>query len=93
MHELHETVNALLKTMLGQNKVITPGKQLVEDLGFDSLKMFELTAALEEEFGVLIPVNRVAHIKTVADLYQAVVNLDRYAMAESEAVESRSGTS
>lgn len=93
MHELHERVNALLKTMLGQNKVITPGKQLVEDLGFDSLKMFELTAALEEEFGVLIPVNRVAHIKTVADLYQAVVNLDRYAMAESEAVESRSGTS
>lgn len=93
MHELHETVNALLKAMLGQNKVITPGKQLVEDLGFDSLKMFELTAALEEEFGVLIPVNHVAHIKTVADLCQAVVNLDRYAMAESEAVESRSGTS
>lgn len=92
MHELHQTVNALLKTMLGKNQVITPGKQLVEDLGFDSLKMFELTAALEEEFGVLIPVSRVAHIKTVADLYLAVVSLDRYTLVESEADESRSGT-
>ena len=93
MHELHETVNTLLQTMLGQNKVITPGKQLVEDLGFDSLKMFELTAALEEEFGVLIPVSRVAHIRTVADLYQAVVSLDQYAMVESETAESQSRAS
>ena len=92
MHESHETVNALLKMMVGQNKVITPGKQLVEDRGFDSLKMFELTAALEDELGVLIPVSGVAHIRTVADLYQAVTSLDQYALAESEADGPRSGT-
>lgn len=93
MHEMHETVNTILKSMLGQHKIIAPDKQLVEDLGFDSLKLFELTAALEEEFGVLIPVSRVVHIRTVADLYHAVGNLEHYAMAEPKADGSRSRVS
>lgn len=41
-----------------------------EDLGADSLDLFELVMALEEEFGVEIPSEDLEHIATVNDVME-----------------------
>lgn len=42
-------------------------KSFQEDLGADSLDVVELVMALEEEFGVEIPDEDVANMKTIGD--------------------------
>ena len=39
-----------------------------EDLGVDSLDLFELVMELEEEFGIEIPSEDLEHLATVADV-------------------------
>lgn len=71
-----DDVTTLLKELLteftGGRKTISPGKHLVEDLGFDSLKMVEMMLALEDRLNVCIPVADAARIHTVGQLYAAV---------------------
>lgn len=42
--------------------------RFVEDLNIDSLDMIEMLMALEDEFGVTIPNDKIDKIKTVGDL-------------------------
>ena len=53
----------------------TMGSALVADLGFDSLRLLELIAGLEDEFGIYIPLNDVPAITTVEDVVNRVVTL------------------
>jgi len=41
---------------------------LALDLGFDSMRVFELIAALEDRFDVSIPLNDIETIRTVAEI-------------------------
>lgn len=54
-----------------------PGSALVADLGFDSLRLLELIAELEDEFGIYIPLNDVPAITTVGQAVDRVVTLLR----------------
>lgn len=47
---------------------ITEASSFKEDLGADSLDLFELVMALEEEFGVEIPSEDLEKIATVGDV-------------------------
>ena len=47
---------------------ITMSSRLVEDLGADSLDVVELIMALEDEFGVSLPDDDIATMKTVGDI-------------------------
>ena len=49
---------------------ITPESRFKEDLEADSLDLFELVMALEEEFGVEIPSEDLASIVTVNDVVE-----------------------
>ncbi len=49
---------------------ITPESSFKDDLGADSLDLFELVMALEEEFGVSIPSEDLENIKTVNDVME-----------------------
>lgn len=49
--------------------------RLVEDLGADSLNIAELSMALEEEFKVTVPDERLDEIKTVGDLFDLLSDL------------------
>ena len=51
------------------------GSALVADLGFDSLRLLELIAELEDEFGVYIPLNDVPAITTVEQAVDRVLTL------------------
>ena len=55
----------------------TMGSALVADLGFDSLRLLELIAELEDEFGIYIPLNDVPAIATVGQAVDRVVALLR----------------
>jgi acyl carrier protein len=46
---------------------VSPEKSFTDDLGADSLAIVELVLALEEQFGIKIPDDKVDEIKTVAD--------------------------
>ena len=48
--------------------MITQDSAFVDDLGADSLDIFELVMALEEEFGVEIPSEDLEHVTTVGDV-------------------------
>lgn len=58
-----------------RNKTITSKSNFVEDLGFDSLALMDLLCALEDEFGVFVPINLMADIRTVGDLMGATERL------------------
>lgn len=47
---------------------ITEASSFKDDLGVDSLDLFELVMAFEEEFGVEIPTEDLEGIKTVGDV-------------------------
>lgn len=47
---------------------ITAATSFKEDLGADSLDLFELVMALEEEFGVEIPTEDLEKVVTVGDV-------------------------
>lgn len=49
---------------------ITENTSFAEDLGTDSLDLFELVMALEEEFDVEIPTEELEKLKTVGDVVQ-----------------------
>ena len=46
---------------------VTPEKSFTEDLDVDSLSMVEIALAAEERFGVEIPDDELANLKTVGD--------------------------
>ena len=76
MHAIAEGVIDVLKNV--SRRPIEPAlsSDLVADLGFDSLQVIEVVAALEDRFDIAIPVNADApSTRTVADVVDQVVRL------------------
>jgi acyl carrier protein len=46
---------------------VTPGKSFSDDLDVDSLSMVEIATAAEDTFGVSIPDDAIADLRTVGD--------------------------
>jgi acyl carrier protein len=51
---------------------VSPEKSFTDDLGADSLAIVELVLALEEQFGIKIPDDKVDSIKTVGDAVEYI---------------------
>ena len=51
---------------------VTQASSFKEDLGADSLDLFELVMALEEEFGIEIPTEDLEQIATVGDVIKYI---------------------
>ena len=56
---------------------ITPASRLVEDLGADSLDVVELIMAFEDEFGISLPDEDIASMKTVGDVVSYIGKLKK----------------
>mgnify|MGYP000819586048 CR=1 FL=1 len=64
-----ETIKKLVAENLGiEEETITENASFKEDLGVDSLDLFELVMALEEEYDVEIPSDDLAELNTVGDV-------------------------
>lgn len=50
--------------------VITESSSFKDDLGVDSLDLFELVMAFEEEYGIEIPSEELENIRTVGDIVE-----------------------
>lgn len=78
MSTIHEKANTLLRKTARTDLKILPEHNLVEDLRMNSLRMMELISSIEDEYDVIIPVNKVVSIRTVKDVYYALEHLDEY---------------
>jgi acyl carrier protein len=69
---IEEGVIDVLKNVSRRPVEPTPTSDLVADLGFDSLQVLEVIAALEDRFDVSIPLNDVPATRTVAQIVSQV---------------------
>lgn len=63
-----EKIAEIIKEQLNTDMEITEATSFKDDLGADSLDIFELVMALEEEFGVEIPSEDLENVATVGDV-------------------------
>lgn len=64
-----ERIKELVAENLGVDEAdITETSSFKEDLGADSLDLFEMVMALEEEYGIEIPTEDLEKITTVGDV-------------------------
>ncbi len=64
-----EKLKQLLSEQFGYDEsTITEDTDFKDDLGADSLDLFEMVMALEEEYSVEIPAEDLAEINTVGDI-------------------------
>ena len=56
---------------------VTAASRLVEDLGADSLDVVELIMAFEDEFGISLPDEEIATMKTVGDIVNYINKLKK----------------
>ena len=54
---------------------IEPGTRFAQDLEWDSLTAMDFVASVEDEFDILISMNRAAEIETVGQMVDAVCEL------------------
>jgi len=74
MSNIEEKIRAIIVDKLKVDADdVTPDKEIVRDLGADSLDQVELVMELEEQFGVEeIPEEEAAQLKTVGDVIKYV---------------------
>ncbi|GAB3237350.1 acyl carrier protein [Glycomyces halotolerans] len=66
--EIREGLSDILEEVAGVNPDdVADEKSFTDDLDVDSLAMVEVVVAAEEKFGVKIPDDEVANLKTVGD--------------------------
>ena len=70
-----EKIKALLAEELGVNEdEITEATSFKEDLGADSLDVFQIIMGIEEEFDIEIPSEEAEKIVTVGDAVEQIKN-------------------
>jgi len=78
MTDREETAAKISKLIEPFNKkgvAVTEATRFAQDLEWDSLTVMDFVASVEDEFDILISMNRAAEIETVAQLIDAVGQL------------------
>ena len=78
MTDREERLYAILKLIEEFNKKgieVTEATRFAQDLEWDSLTVMDFVAAVEDEFDIIITMNRAAEIETVGQLVDAVAEL------------------
>lgn len=71
-----EKIKGIVAEALGaEESTLTTETSFEEDLGVDSLDLFEMVMALEEEFDVEIPTDDLENMKTLGDVEEYIKNL------------------
>ena len=70
-------VELIAEKLCKKTEQITMTARLVEDLGADSLDVVELIMAFEDEFGVSLPDEDIAAMKTVGDIVSYISKLKK----------------
>jgi acyl carrier protein len=73
--ETYARIEALIEPFNKKGVEITQSTRFAVDLEWDSLTVMDFVASVEDEFDILISMNRVAEIETVGQLVDAVDQL------------------
>ena len=79
MTDRDERLQIILKLIEEFNKKgapVTEATRFAQDLEWDSLTVMDFVAAVEDEFDIIITMNRAAEIETVGALIDAVGELE-----------------
>jgi acyl carrier protein len=68
-------IHALIAPFNKKGMAVTEDTRFAQDLEWDSLTVMDFVASVEDEFDILISMNRAAEIETVAQLIDAVGQL------------------
>lgn len=69
--KVKELISKQLNRSIGE---VTCDKEIVKDLGADSLDVVEMLMSLEEEFNISVPEEDAVNIKTVGDIINLIEN-------------------
>jgi acyl carrier protein len=73
--EIEKELAAIVEEIAGVAAAdVTPEKSFVDDLDIDSLSMVEIAVQAEDKFGVKIPDDELANLKTVGDAVNFIAN-------------------
>jgi acyl carrier protein len=70
--EIQARVLELLSQKIAAGRAIDLASSVVEDTGLDSVSVMDFVMELEDEFDITIPLDRIAEVRTVGDLAEAV---------------------
>ena len=70
-----QTIMTLIAGFDKKGIAVDESTRFAQDLEWDSLTVMDFVAAVEDEFDVLITMNRAAEIETIAQLVDAVAEL------------------
>jgi acyl carrier protein len=68
-------IHALIEPFNKKHVAVTEATRFAQDLEWDSLTVMDFVASVEDEFDILISMNRAAEIETVEQLIDAVGQL------------------
>ena len=72
---LRDGIAAALSEAVGHRVQVTDETNIVRDFGLDSLAIMNFVMAIEDEYDISIPLDRVAQVETVGDLVAAIGEL------------------
>ncbi|HEU4704282.1 MAG TPA: phosphopantetheine-binding protein [Sphingomicrobium sp.] len=68
-------IHALIEPFNKKGVAVTEATRFAQDLEWDSLTVMDFVASVEDEFDILISMNRAAEIETVGQLVDSVGQL------------------
>jgi len=74
--EAQARVHRLIEPFNKKGVAVTGSTRFAQDLEWDSLTVMDFVASVEDEFDILISMNRAAEIETVDQLVDAVIQLE-----------------
>jgi acyl carrier protein len=72
MEVLSKIQEIMAKQLSIDASTVTAEKEIVKDLGADSLDIVEMLMSFEEEFGISVPDEETVNIKTVGDVVELI---------------------
>ena len=73
--EVRSHIRAALQEAVGLPVVVTDETDIVNDLGLDSLAIMNFVMALEDEYDISMPLDRMAEVQTVGELVRTIEEL------------------
>ena len=72
---IFQQVGTLLEEYAPQRVPVQDDTELVNDLGFDSLRIMEMLHEVEDAFDITYPLNDLSDVRTVKDLVLQIQNI------------------
>ena len=70
--ELEKLIEAIAEVLDIDADTITADSNFKDDLGADSLDLFEIITKIEDEFGIEVPTEEAEKIATVGDAFEEI---------------------